>query len=113
MRYTHHPRELQSINCLLTLINSKEEEKALTKYYNLIVFLSWVQEICFLLRLMLFTESPSAAVIISLTLSGTAPKHGFGVAWPAKLNETDLGPRMEGRVCLHSLHKTSGLLTSS
>ena len=31
----------------------------MTKYYNLIVFLSWAQEICFLLRLMRFTKPPA------------------------------------------------------
>jgi hypothetical protein len=72
VRYTHHPRELQSINRLLTLINSKEEEKALTKYYNLIVFLSWAQETPFLLRQVLFTESHHPTIIISLTLGGLA-----------------------------------------
>ena len=38
--------------------------QALTKYYNLIVFLSWAQEICFFLRLMLFTKPPSPAIMI-------------------------------------------------
>ena len=38
--------------------------QALTKYYNLIVFLSWAQEICFLLRLMLFTKPPGPEIMI-------------------------------------------------
>lgn len=78
MSYTHHPGELQSGNCLLTLINSKEEGKALTKYYNLIVFLSWAQETCFLLRRRVFTNSRSPTVIISLTHGGLAPSPGMG-----------------------------------
>ena len=46
--------------------------QALTKYYNLIVFLSWAQEICFFLRLMLFTKPPSPAIMIFffLTIGG-------------------------------------------
>lgn len=74
----HRPREWQHINRLLTLINSEEEEKALTKYYSLIVFLSWAQETCLLLQRMRFTRFPKPIVIISLTLGGTAPWHGMG-----------------------------------
>ena len=52
--------------------------QALTKYYNLIVFLSWAQEICFFLRLMLFTKPPSPAIMIFFFFK---PLVGSTVVW--------------------------------
>lgn len=47
----------------------------MTKYYNLIVFLSWAQEICFLLRLMLFTKPPGPEIMIFFFFLTVGGKH--------------------------------------
>lgn len=51
-RYTHHPGELS-----LNTDPRRGGGRILTNDYSLIVFLSWAQEICFLLRLPLFSTS--------------------------------------------------------
>ena len=79
--------------------------QALTKYYTLIVFLSWAQEICFFLRLMLFPMSPSPTIMISsLSLGG---KH---LSMGGDCNDKAVCPGAHvwgrGGPCLHQVHES-------